>query len=94
MLWENFLYMFHFQIVHVEGKKNVVADPLSRKPHVSAVTISYPNELDVMKEQYTTDEDFANIIDKLVAGQRHDHYYLKDGFLMTHGKLCVTGALR
>ncbi|MCO5554277.1 hypothetical protein L7F22_007805 [Adiantum nelumboides] len=26
MRWTNFLSMFHFQIVHVEGKKNVVAD--------------------------------------------------------------------
>ena len=30
MRWANFLSMFHFQIVHVEGKKNVVADALSR----------------------------------------------------------------
>ena len=32
MRWANFLSMFHFQIVHVDGKKNVVADALSRKP--------------------------------------------------------------
>ncbi|MCO5559119.1 hypothetical protein L7F22_012711 [Adiantum nelumboides] len=49
MRWANFLSMFHFQIVHVEGKKNVVADALSRKPQVSAVSISYHNELEEMK---------------------------------------------
>ncbi|MCO5562485.1 hypothetical protein L7F22_016112 [Adiantum nelumboides] len=44
MRWANFLSMFHFQIVHVEGKKNVVADALSCKPQVSAVSISYHND--------------------------------------------------
>ena len=52
MRWANFLSMFHFQIVHVEGKKNVVADALSRKPQVSAASISYHHELDDMKEPY------------------------------------------
>ena len=33
MRWANFLSMFHFQIVAVPGKKNVVSDALSRKPH-------------------------------------------------------------
>ena len=44
--------MFHFQIVHVDGKKNVVVDALSRKPQVSAVTIVYHDQLDEMKDQY------------------------------------------
>ncbi|MCO5591484.1 hypothetical protein L7F22_045468 [Adiantum nelumboides] len=55
-------------IVHVEGKKNVVADALSRKPQVSAVSISYQNELEEMKGQYVEDEDFARIYDPIVNG--------------------------
>ncbi|MCO5573423.1 hypothetical protein L7F22_027194 [Adiantum nelumboides] len=51
MRWENILSMFHFKIVHVEGKKNVVADTLSRKPQISAVSIPYHHELDDMREQ-------------------------------------------
>ncbi|MCO5600277.1 hypothetical protein L7F22_054387 [Adiantum nelumboides] len=50
MLWADILSMFHFQIVHVEGKKNVVADALSRKPQISAVSIPYHHELDDMRE--------------------------------------------
>ncbi|MCO5584058.1 hypothetical protein L7F22_037980 [Adiantum nelumboides] len=50
MRWANILSMFHFQIVHVEGKKNVVADALSRKPQISAVSIPYHHELDDMRE--------------------------------------------
>ena len=48
------------------------------------MTIAYHNVLEVMNDQ------FAGIYDELVNGQRHEHYVLKDGFLMMHGKLCVT----
>ncbi|MCO5570742.1 hypothetical protein L7F22_024470 [Adiantum nelumboides] len=34
MRWANILSQFHFQIVYVQGHKNVVADALSRKPLV------------------------------------------------------------
>ena len=94
MRWANFLSMFHFQIVHVDGKKNVVADALSRKPQVSAVTIVYHDQLDEMKDQYAQDEDFERIFDRLTTGEREEHYALKDGFIMMHGKLCVTKGLR
>ena len=52
MRWANFLSMFHFQIVHVEGKKNVETDALSRKTQILVVSIPYYHELDDMKEQY------------------------------------------
>ena len=82
--------MFHFQIVHVDGKKNVVADALSRKPQVSALSIVFYDDLDEMKDQYAQDEEFGRIYDQLTGGERHDHYSLKDGFLLMHGKICVT----
>ena len=91
MRWANFLSMFHFQIVHVDGKKNVVA---TRKPQVSAVTIVYRDQLDDMKDQYAQDEDFERIFYRLTTGEREEHYALKDGFIMMHGKLCVTKGLR
>ncbi|MCO5550656.1 hypothetical protein L7F22_004145 [Adiantum nelumboides] len=82
------------QVVHVEGKKNVVADALSRKPQISAVSIPYHHELDDMREQYANDEDFARVFEQLIDGQRHEHYLLKDGFMMMHDRLCVTRPLR
>ena len=94
MRWANFLSMFHFQIVHVEGKKNVVADALSRKPQISAVSIPYHHELDDMKEQYAHDQDFSRIFDQLMEGQHSEHYLLKDGFMLMHGRLCVSRPLR
>ncbi|MCO5562473.1 hypothetical protein L7F22_016100 [Adiantum nelumboides] len=72
MRWANIFSMFHFQIVHVEGKKNVVADALSRKPQISAVSIPYHHELDDMREQYANDEDFARVFEQLLDGQRHE----------------------
>ncbi|MCO5557706.1 hypothetical protein L7F22_011277 [Adiantum nelumboides] len=94
MRWANILSMFHFQIVHVGGKKNVVADALSRKPQISAVSVPHHHELDDMREQYANDEDFARVFEQLMDGQRHEHYLLKDGFMMMHGRLCVTRPLR
>ncbi|MCO5577168.1 hypothetical protein L7F22_030992 [Adiantum nelumboides] len=94
MRWANFLSMFHFRIVHVEVKKNVVVDALSRKPQVSAVSISYHNELEEMKGQYVEDKYFARIYDQIINGQRREHYSLKSDFFMMHGKLCVTKQLR
>ena len=87
MRWENFLSMFHFQIVHVDGKKNVVADALSKKPHVSIV---FHGALEDMKEEYAQDEEFGRIYDQLEASDRHEHYTLKEGYLLMHGRNCVT----
>ncbi|MCO5602618.1 hypothetical protein L7F22_056752 [Adiantum nelumboides] len=74
--WANFSSMFHFQLVHVAGKKNVVADALSRRPHVAAVSIAYQHELDEMRDQYSTDEDFAKPYDALIRGKHPDSFSL------------------
>ncbi|MCO5548837.1 hypothetical protein L7F22_002299 [Adiantum nelumboides] len=71
MRWANIFSMFYFQIVHMEGKKNVVADSLSRKPHISVVSIPYHHQLDDMREQYANDKDFAWIFEQLMDGQCH-----------------------
>lgn len=94
MRWANFLSLFHFQIVHVAGKKNVVADTLSRKPQVAAISVAYHHELDEMKEQYAQDPDFADLFDRLQSGDSVPKFSLKDGFVMRHAQLCVTKELR
>ncbi|MCO5608221.1 hypothetical protein L7F22_062427 [Adiantum nelumboides] len=75
-----------YRIVHVEGKKNVVADALSRKPQISDLSIPYHHELDDMKDEYANDEDFARIFEQSMDRQRHEHYFLKDGFMLMHGR--------
>ena len=68
--WANFLSMFHFQLVHVKGTKNKVADALSRRPQAASVTIATHPELDEMKQQYAHDGAFAEIFAKVLVGQR------------------------
>ncbi|NHV87486.1 Ty3/Gypsy family RNase HI domain-containing protein, partial [Escherichia coli] len=45
MRWANFLSKFHFHIAHIPGKQNAVADALSRRPRVNAVSIAYSHEI-------------------------------------------------
>ncbi|MCO5552856.1 hypothetical protein L7F22_006374 [Adiantum nelumboides] len=78
------------ELVHVAGKKNVIADALSRRPHVVAVSIAYQPKLNEMQDHYSTNEDFAEPYDALVHGKHPDLYSFKDGFLMFRGKLCVS----
>ena len=84
MRWENFLSQFHFHIAYVLGKQNVVADALSRRPQVNAITIAHHRDLTLMVEEYKNDDDFATIYEKVEQGQMISPYSIKDGFLM-HG---------
>ncbi|MCO5606678.1 hypothetical protein L7F22_060867 [Adiantum nelumboides] len=59
MRWANILSQFHFQIVHVQGQKNVVADALFRKPLVQAISAIHHSTFKDMVDQYATDTDFA-----------------------------------
>ena len=61
MRWANFLSMFHFQILHTYGNTNVVADALSRRPRVNALTTIYHEELESLSELYPQDPDFSEI---------------------------------
>ena len=74
--------MFHIQILHVDGKKNVVAIALSHKPQVSATSMVFHDE---MKRRYAQDKEFTRIYDQLNGGGRHEHYSLKNGYLLMHG---------
>ncbi|MCO5562294.1 hypothetical protein L7F22_015920 [Adiantum nelumboides] len=59
MWWANILSQFHFQIVHVQGQKNVVADALSRKPLVQAISAIHHRSFKDMVNQYATDINFV-----------------------------------
>ncbi|MCO5579875.1 hypothetical protein L7F22_033738 [Adiantum nelumboides] len=57
------------KIVYVEGKKNVVADALSRKSRVLTVTTISHHELNDMREQYAANPDFNSVIEKMQDGK-------------------------
>ena len=48
MRWAYFLSQFNFHIAHIAGKHNQVADALSRRPKVNAVSIATHNDLSSM----------------------------------------------
>ncbi len=81
MRWANFLSMFHFQILHTSGNKNVVADALSRRPRVNAITSVHHDELEELPQLYSADSDFATIWHKLQEGETVYPFSLKDGYL-------------
>ena len=94
MRWANFLSQFNFHIAHIAGKNNQVADALSRRPLVNAITIAHHNDLTAMIDDYTNDEDFVSIMATISNNLPHEPYSLKDGFLLHGSRLCITKNLR
>ncbi|MCO5608526.1 hypothetical protein L7F22_062737 [Adiantum nelumboides] len=82
MRWANILSQFHFQIVHVQGQKNVMADALSRKPLVQAISAIHHSTFEDMVDQYATDTDFADIFTRIRDGETVAGYSLQEGYLM------------
>ncbi|MCO5580579.1 hypothetical protein L7F22_034449 [Adiantum nelumboides] len=88
------LSQFHFQIVHVQGQKNVVADALSRKPLVQAISAIHHSSFKDMVDQYATYTDFADIFTRIRDGETVAGYSIQKGYLMRKTMLCVTQPLR
>ena len=65
----------------IPGKLNPVADALSRRPMVNAISIAYNHDLTSMIDKYAQDEDYASIVKDLEEGRAHEQYSLKEGFL-------------
>ena len=93
MRWANFLSQFHFHIAHVSGKMNPMADALSRRPTVNAISIAYHHDFTSMRDAYADDEDFATIYNALQEGKSDETFSLKEGFLMHGNRLCITKEL-
>ena len=89
MRWANFLSQFHFQFAHVPCKQNPVADALSRRPRVNAISIAYNHDLTSMIEKYAMDEDFEQIYEDVVQGKPNEPYSINEGFLLHGSRLCV-----
>ncbi|MCO5572903.1 hypothetical protein L7F22_026664 [Adiantum nelumboides] len=82
MRWANILSQFHFQIVHVQGQKNVVANALSRKPLVQAISAIHHSSFEHMVDQYAADTDFADIFTRIRDGETVEGYSIREGYLM------------
>ena len=71
-----------------------MADALSRRPIINAITIAHHNDLTSMIDAYVNDEDYASIMANIFNDLSHEPYSLKDGFLLHGSWLCITKNLR
>ena len=94
MHWANFLFQLNFHIAHIAGKHNQVADTLSQRPQVNAISIASHNDLSVMIDEYATDPNFKDIIFAIAMGKNEEPYHVKDGFLLFSSRLCAIHSLR
>ncbi|MCO5581490.1 hypothetical protein L7F22_035375 [Adiantum nelumboides] len=94
MRWANFLSRFNFHIAHIAGKHNQVADALSRRPKVNAVSIATHNDLSLMIDEYAIDPDFKDVISAIALGKKEEPFTLEDGYLLHGNRLCITHSLR
>ena len=94
MRWANFLSQFNFNIAHIAGKHNQVADALSQRPRVNAVSIATHKDLSSMIDEYAMDPDFKDVMSAFAIGKKEEPYDLKDGYLLYGNRLCVTCGLR
>ncbi|MCO5604727.1 hypothetical protein L7F22_058897 [Adiantum nelumboides] len=78
MRWANFLSRFNFHIAHIAGKHNQVADALSRRPKVNAVSIATHNDLSSMIDEYAIDPDFKDVISAIALGKKEEPFTLED----------------
>jgi hypothetical protein len=94
--WLEFLNEYDFDITHIKGKENKVADALSRRVHkLHATTISmYQSYLkDIILEVEKSDLQYMEIITKSQQGilqQKIEEYKLgNDEIFMYRGKIYV-----
>ncbi|GKT28114.1 DDE-type integrase/transposase/recombinase [Aduncisulcus paluster] len=70
--WAMAIQEFQFDLVHVAGEKNVIADTLSRLVHVRRTVVDRPNLLEICKEAQ-----------KSITDQERELLYEEDGFFYT-----------
>ena len=85
--WANFLLQFHFHITHIADKYNQVADALSCKPQVNAVSIDTHNDLSSMVDEYATDPHFKDVMSAIALGKKEEPFSIQDGYLLYGNRL-------
>ena len=71
-----------------------MADALSRRPKVNAVSIASHNDLSSMIDEYAMDPNFKDVMFAIAMGKNEEPFTIKDGYLLYGNRLCVTHALR
>jgi hypothetical protein len=87
--WVEFIKTFPYIIKHKKGKKNVIANALSRSYTMLSQVDHKIFGLESIKELYATDVDFKDAYENCREGRAWNKYVLQDGLLYRANKLCV-----
>jgi hypothetical protein len=87
--WVEFIKTFPYIIRNKKGKKNVIADALSRRYTMLSQLDHKIFGLESIKELYDTDVDFKDAYENCREGRTWNKYVLQDGLLYRANKLCV-----
>jgi hypothetical protein len=87
--WVEFIESFPYIIKHKNGKDNVIADALSRRYTMLSQLDCKIFGLQTLKEQYTDDSDFKDILMHCKGGKPWGKFHVNDGFLFRANKLCI-----
>jgi hypothetical protein len=87
--WVEFIKSFSYIIKHKKGKKNVIANALSRRYTILSQLDHKFFGLESIKELYATDVDFKDAYENCREERTWNKYVLQDGLLYRANKLCV-----
>ena len=83
--WSELLSEYDFKISYIKGKENKVADALSRRPHISAISTIQVNLYDWIREQWGNDQWYVEIRSALEKGKSTPTR--TEGYSIDHGGL-------
>jgi hypothetical protein len=87
--WVEFIETFSYIIKHKKGKKNIIADALSRRYTMLSQLDHNFFGLESIKELYATDVEYKDAYENCREERTWNKYVLQDGLLYRANKLCV-----
>ena len=76
--WSEFMSEYDFGISYIKGKENVVADALSRRPHIFSLVTLKVNMREHVLTQLPGDSWYLKVTSNLQSGRQFDPKY--DGY--------------
>ena len=67
-----------------------MANVLSRRPRVNAISIASHNDLSKMINEYAIGTEFKNVTSAIALGEIEELFHVKDVYLLYNNRLCVT----